>query len=72
MKSEPVGVKFWDAANHRYTILVEGGPWKGWLVYLHRNKEDWVTLRKATDIDRQLILTTVGDPAEGKEAGDDD
>ena len=36
-------------------VLVTEGPWYGWLCYRHLEGQ-WVSLRKATDDDKQRII----------------
>ncbi len=41
------GIRFCDASSSRERLLVEEGPYKGWLCYKHPDGQ-WVTLREAT------------------------
>jgi hypothetical protein len=52
---EPKGVRFYDVVSKRELLLVaEGEPYAGWLCYRHPDGQ-WVTLRKATEDDRDRI-----------------
>lgn len=53
---EPHGIRFFDAVSNREMILVaDGEPFAGWLCYRHPDGQ-WVTLRKATEEDRNNLL----------------
>ena len=58
MNYQPSGVMFWDRASRRRMMLVSDDDpreeIRGWLVYLHPDGQ-WVTLRKATVVDREAI-----------------
>ena len=49
---EPKGKRFNDRG--REMLLVEEGPWLGWICCRHPDGQ-WVTLRRATTEDRQII-----------------
>lgn len=51
---DPAGVRFWDVGRHRELLLVEVGPWAGWICYRHPDGQ-WVSLRKATEADLQCL-----------------
>ncbi len=52
---QPQGVIFFDNASKRQMLLVgEGEAYAGWLCYKHPDGH-WVTLRKATEDDREKI-----------------
>jgi len=51
----PAGVHFQDLRTGVEFILVEGGAWDGWLVYLHYDRRNWVSYRKATDDEKKRI-----------------
>lgn len=51
---DPAGVRFWDVGQHRELLLVEVGPWAGWICY--RNVDgQWVSLREATEEDLRRL-----------------
>jgi len=56
MSDEPKGVKFLDKASGRILLLVQDAQsdFDGWLAYNHPDGQ-WVTLRKATEEDKQII-----------------
>lgn len=55
----PKGISFWDARSERLMLLVTEGGFAGWLCY--RGAEgQWVTLRQATEEDRQAIGARLG------------
>lgn len=51
---EPPGVRFVDLRSGREMILVDHGPWAGWIVYRHPEGR-WVSLREATRADRDAL-----------------
>jgi hypothetical protein len=52
---EPKGVRFYDALNKREMLLVaDGESFGGWLCYRHKDGQ-WVTLKRATQDDRDRI-----------------
>lgn len=58
---EPKGLKFYDKASARYMILVEQGPYRGWICYKHPDSQ-WVTLREATEEDKKMQMAATGVP----------
>ena len=50
----PDGIQFYDQADGKDKILVESGPFNGWICYKHPDGQ-WVTERKATDQDKLLL-----------------
>lgn len=61
---DPPGIEFIDRTTRRTLRLVDDDApqWGGWLVYWHVNAANWVSLRKATSLDRQAV-------ADAEEAG---
>ena len=53
---EPPGLRFFDARSRREMLLVTEGSFEGWICYRHPDGQ-WVSLRKATDDDRERIRT---------------
>jgi hypothetical protein len=54
----PPGFEFYDAASDRTMLLVDDGPWAGWIVYRHPDGQ-WVSLRVATAADIDRIFTAL-------------
>lgn len=50
----PNGDQFYDKASCRMMLLVTEGHFKDWICYKHPDGQ-WVTLRKATDDDKDRI-----------------
>ena len=48
------GIEFIDARTGRQMMLIQSGSWGGWLAYKHPDGQ-WVTLRLATNEDREAI-----------------
>lgn len=55
---EPQGTRFYDAASRREMLLINepGHPNDGWLCWRHPD-DQWVTERKAGDLDRMQIAS---------------
>jgi len=56
-KYDPPGIEFLDKASGRYMRLIDDTVPNigGWLVYWHEHGQNWVTLRKSTDADRDAV-----------------
>lgn len=53
----PDGFQFRDSSDGQNKILVTKGAYEGWICYQHPDGQ-WVTLRKATEEDKQKITRT--------------
>ena len=58
---EPVGFRFIDA-HYGQLVFVEEGAFKDWLCYRHPDG-GWVSLREATEQDREKIAALKDDKA---------
>ena len=56
---KPKGITFFDAKSKRNMILVEEGPYKGWVCY-QVPSGSWVTLREATEEDKKMLTAALG------------
>ena len=64
------GIRFCDASSSRERLLVEEGPYKGWLCYKHPDGQ-WVTLREATKDEIATIKDLLPPPLEEVDHGVD-
>lgn len=51
---EPKGTRFYSQALSKEMMLVNEGPWAGWLAYKHPDGQ-WVSFRKATQADHHEL-----------------
>lgn len=54
------GICFWSHSYGKEMMLVTDGPYKDWICYRHPDGH-WVTLRQATDRDREELADAAKD-----------
>lgn len=59
------GISWYDKAFATYMVLVQGGEWDGWLIRFDRDRNQWVSVRRANrqDIARVMAFVLASDDA---------